>query len=79
MWEERKDKDSMETHDLFENLKKKMKNTDLKRKWGLILRILLSVKLSCATRLLSETLGLVPALLTCMLSPRLNCSPLNSA
>lgn len=78
MWEERKDKDSMETHDLFENLKKK-KNTDLKRKWGLILRILLSVKLSCATRLLSETLGLVPALLTCMLSPRLNRSPLNSA
>lgn len=25
MWEERKDKDSMETHDLFENLKKKEK------------------------------------------------------
>lgn len=60
MWEDRKDKDSKETHDLFENLKKKMKNKDLKRKWGLSLRILLSVQLSCATGSLSETLMLAP-------------------
>lgn len=59
VWEERKDKDGKETHCLFENLKKKeRKNKDLKRKWDLILRILLSVKLSSATGLLNETLGL---------------------